>query len=92
MAFWFVVMFLVLQQIEGNLIYPKVVGGSIGLPGMWVLAAVTIGGDLMGVAGMFLMIPLSSVVYTLLREITNKRLAKRQIDPMKLGEASEETE
>ena len=91
-ALIFVIVFLVIQQIEGNLIYPKVVGGSIGLPGMWVLAAVTIGGDLMGVVGMFLMIPLSSVVYTLLREITNKRLAKRQIDPMKLGEASEETE
>ena len=59
---------------------------------MWVLAAVTISGDLMGVVGMFLMIPLSSVVYTLLREITNKRLAKRQIDPAKLGEATEDSE
>ena len=91
-ALIFVIVFLVIQQIEGNLIYPKVVGGSIGLPGMWVLAAVTIGGDLMGVVGMFLMIPLSSVVYTLLREITNKRLAKRQIDPAKLGEATEDSE
>ena len=91
-ALIFVIVFLVIQQIEGNLIYPKVVGGSIGLPGMWVLAAVTIGGDLMGVVGMFLMIPLSSVVYTLLREITNKRLAKREIDPVKLGEIPEETE
>ena len=91
-ALIFVIVFLVLQQIEGNLIYPKVVGSSIGLPGMWVLAAVTIGGDLMGVVGMFLMIPLSSVVYTLLREITNKRLAKRQIDPAKLGEATEDSE
>lgn len=91
-ALIFVIVFLVLQQIEGNLIYPKVVGGSIGLPGMWVLAAVTIGGDLMGVVGMFLMIPLSSVVYTLLREITNKRLAKRQIDPAKLGEATVDSE
>ena len=91
-ALIFVIVFLVLQQIEGNLIYPKVVGGSIGLPGMWVLAAVTIGGDLMGVVGMFLMIPLSSVVYTLLREITNKRLAKRQIDPAKLGETTEDSE
>ena len=91
-ALIFVIVFLVLQQIEGNLIYPKVVGGSIGLPGMWVLAAVTIGGDLMGVVGMFLMIPLSSVVYTLLREITNKRLAKREIDPVKLGEHPEEIE
>ena len=84
-ALWFVVMFLIIQQIEGNLIYPRVVGGSIGLPGMWVLAAVTIGGDLMGVIGMLLMIPLSSVLYTLLREITNKRLEKRNIAPEKLG-------
>ena len=84
-ALWFVVMFLIIQQIEGNLIYPRVVGGSIGLPGMWVLAAVTIGGDLMGVVGMLLMIPLSSVLYTLLREITNKRLEKRNIAPEKLG-------
>ena len=91
-ALIFVIVFLVIQQIEGNLIYPKVVGGSIGLPGMWVLAAVTIGGDLMGVVGMFLMIPLSSVLYTLLREITNKRLANRSIAPEKLGEAPEDTE
>ena len=91
-ALIFVIMFLVIQQIEGNLIYPKVVGNSIGLPGMWVLAAVTVGGDLMGVVGMFLMIPLSSVLYTLLREITNKRLASRQISPEKLGQLSEDTE
>ena len=84
-ALIFVAMFLVLQQIEGNLIYPKVVGNSIGLPGMWVLVAVTIGGDLMGVVGMFLMIPLSSVLYTLLREVTNKRLADRHIPADKLG-------
>ena len=91
-ALIFVIMFLVIQQIEGNLIYPKVVGNSIGLPGMWVLAAVTIGGDLMGVVGMFLMIPLSSVLYTLLREITNKRLAKRNISIEKLDGSSEKTE
>ena len=84
-AVWFVVLFLVIQQIEGNLIYPRVVGSSIGLPGMWVLVAVTIGGDLMGVAGMLVMIPLSSVIYTLLREFTNKRLKERQIPAEKLG-------
>ena len=78
-AVWFVVMFLVLQQIEGNLIYPRVVGNSIGLPGMWVLVAVTVGGDLMGVGGMLLMIPLTSVLYTLLREFTNRRLAERNV-------------
>lgn len=84
MALWFVVMFLVLQQIEGNLIYPRVVGTSIGLPGMWVLVAVAVGGDLLGVAGMFLMIPLASVGYALLGEFTAKRLEKRGIEPAKL--------
>ena len=83
-ALIFVAMFLVLQQIEGNLIYPKVVGTSIGLPGMWVLVAVAVGGDLMGVAGMLVMIPISSVLYALIREFTNKRVAERGIDPEKL--------
>lgn len=80
----FVIMFLVLQQLENNLIYPRVVGESIGLPGMWVLAAVTVGGEIMGVAGMLLMIPLVSVLYTLAREFTTKRVAERQIDAEKL--------
>ena len=84
MAFWFIVLFLVLQQIEGNLIYPRVVGTSIGLPGMWVLVAVTVGGELMGVGGMFLMIPLASVGYALAREITDRRLAERNIPLEKL--------
>ena len=84
LAFWFVILFLVLQQIEGNLIYPRVVGTSIGLPGMWVLVAVAFGGDLMGVGGMLLMIPLASVLYSLAREITNRRLANRQISHDKL--------
>lgn len=83
-AVWFVILFLILQQIENHMIYPRVVGTSIGLPGMWVLFAVSLGGAVMGVAGMFLMIPLVSVVYTLLGEITNKRLAKRQIQADKL--------
>ena len=84
LAFWFVIMFLVIQQIEGNLIYPRVVGSSIGLPGMWVLVAVAVGGDLMGVGGMLVMIPLASVLYTLAREITAKRLELRGIDSQKL--------
>ena len=83
-AVLFVAMFLVLQQIEGNLIYPKVVGTSIGLPGMWVLVAVTVGGEVMGIAGMLVMIPLASVCYTLLREFTTKRVEEREIDPEKL--------
>lgn len=72
-AFWFVVLFIVLQQIEGNLIYPHVVGNSVGLPSIWVLAAVTIGGSLMGVFGMLVFIPLLSTVYMLLKEDVNKR-------------------
>lgn len=84
MAVWFVVMFLVIQQIENNMIYPRVVGTSIGLSGMWVLVAVSVGGSMMGVAGMFLMIPIASVLYTLLHEATNKRLALRGIDPEKI--------
>lgn len=78
-AVWFVVMFLVLQQIEGNLVYPKVVGAHIGLPGMWVLFAVALGGELMGVSGMFLMIPMASVVYTLIGEFTNSRILRKGI-------------
>lgn len=72
-AVWFVVLFIVLQQIEGNLIYPHVVGNSVGLPSIWVLAAVTIGGSLMGVLGMLIFIPLLSTVYMLLREDVGKR-------------------
>ena len=83
-AVWFVVLFLVLQQIENHLIYPKVVGNSIGLSGMWVLIAVAVGGAIFGVAGMFLMIPLTSVIYTLISEKTNKKLADKDIDPEKL--------
>ncbi len=83
-AVLFVVMFLVLQQIEGNLIYPRVVGTSIGLPGMWVLLAVAVGGELMGVIGMFLMIPMASVLYAMLRELTHNRLEARNIAPEKL--------
>lgn len=86
MALWFIVLFAILQWIENNFIYPKVVGSSIGLPGMWVLAAVAIGGDMMGVTGMFLMIPVASVMYTLLRDVTDKRLAERNIDADKLKE------
>ena len=78
-ALIFVILFLVLQQVEGNLIYPHVVGSSVGLPSIWVLAAVTVGGSLMGVAGMLLFIPLTSVVYTLFREFVYKRLKEKQL-------------
>ena len=83
-ALTFIAMFLILQQLENNLIYPRVVGTSIGLPGMWVLVAVTIGGEIMGVTGMLVMIPLASVLYTLGREFTDRRLAERNIPQEKL--------
>ena len=79
MAFWFVIMFLVLQQIEGNLIYPKVVGNSVGLPSIWVLLAVTVGGSAMGVMGMILFIPGFSVIYKLLARWTDRRLKEKKI-------------
>lgn len=74
-ALVFVIVFLILQQIEGNLIYPHVVGNSVGLPSIWVLAAVTIGGSVMGITGMLIFIPLCSVFYSLLRDAANARLA-----------------
>ena len=91
-ALTFVIMFLVIQQLENNLIYPRVVGTSIGLPGMWVLVAVTVGGDLMGAGGMLLMIPVTSVIYALLREFTDKRLAERGIPAEKLQNQPPELE
>lgn len=77
-ALFFIVLFQVLQQIEGNLIYPHVVGNSVGLPSMWVLFAVTVGGKFMGIPGMLIFIPLTSVLYTLFREWVNKRVAERE--------------
>lgn len=71
----FLVFLIILQQVEGNLIYPRVVGSSLGLPALWVLAAVTIGGGLMGIAGMLLGVPIASAVYRLIREGVNKPAA-----------------
>lgn len=78
-ALVFLILFLVLQQLEGNLIYPKVVGNSVGLPSIWVLAAVTIGGNLMGVLGMLIFIPLCSVAYTLFRMYVKRKLEEKAI-------------
>ena len=77
-ALAFIILFLVLQQIEGNLIYPHVVGNSVGLPSIWVLVAVTVGGNLMGIAGMLVFIPITSVLYTLLREWVYRRLKEKK--------------
>lgn len=78
-ALWFVVLVIVIQQIEGNLIYPFVVGNSIGLSALWVLFAITVGGNTFGIMGMLIGVPLFGVIYTLLSYYTNKRLENRNI-------------
>ena len=91
-AIIFIIVFLVLQQIEGNLIYPHVVGESVGLPSIWVLAAVTIGGNLMGIVGMLVFIPLLSVIYTIFRKVVYQRLKKRHIKQVTATDIEEYTE
>lgn len=78
-ALIFVLFIIILQQLEGNLIYPKVVGKSVGIPGILVLAAVTIGGKLFGVAGMLIGVPTCAVLYCLIRENVGKRLEERKV-------------
>ena len=78
-AVWFVLFIIVLQQVESNFIYPKVVGTSVGLPGIWVLMAVLVGGNLFGVMGMLVGIPLASVAYILFRDLVRRRLRQRNI-------------
>lgn len=90
-AILFILVFLILQQIEGNLIYPHVVGSSVGLPSIWVLAAVTIGGNLLGIVGMLIFIPLVSVLYTLFREYVYLRLKKQHIKRVTKTEVEEYT-
>lgn len=77
-ALWFIVFIVVLQQLEGNLIYPKVVGKSVGLPGIWVLVAVTIGGTVGGVAGIIISVPACAVIYCLLSQLVTVRLKKKE--------------
>lgn len=69
----FVIYLLILQQIEGNLIYPRVMGSRVNMPGMWIMAAVTVGGGIGGPIGMLLSVPIASAAYTLLREATKNR-------------------
>ena len=76
-ALLFVILFLILQQIEGNLIYPKVVGNSVGLPSIWVLVAVSLGGSLFGIPGMLFFIPIVSTIYSLLRDDVNLRNGRK---------------
>lgn len=83
-AFLFVLFIVVLQQLEGNIIYPKVVGSSVGLPGIWVLAAVTIGASLNGVFGMLIGVPLAATIYRLVGEDSRKRIERRKLRNQKL--------
>jgi len=80
-ALIFLVFIILLQQIEGDLIYPRVVGSSMGLPGIWVLTAVTLGGGMFGIMGMLLSVPVASTVYTLLRNEVNKDRIKEIVPP-----------
>lgn len=77
----FLIFLVILQQVEGNMIYPRVVGASMGLPAIWVLAAVTVGGGMMGILGMLLSVPLTAVIYRLLREDVNRGLDKEAVKP-----------
>lgn len=79
-AIWFIVFIIVLQQIEGNLIYPKVVGGSIGLPPIWVMLAMIIGGNTFGIIGILLGIPIFSVIYRVFKEFIEKKLSNKKIN------------
>lgn len=88
-ALIFLIIFIVLQQIEGNLIYPHVVGGSVGLPSIWVLVAVMMGGDLMGILGMLIFVPLFSVLYVLSEEYVVKHLREKKIPWKKYNLACE---
>jgi predicted PurR-regulated permease PerM len=83
-ALWFIILFFVLQQIEGNLIYPRVVGNSVGLPAIWVLVAVTLFGSTFGIIGMLVSVPIFSVLYTLLREDVYPKLKEKKISSEKL--------
>ncbi len=78
-AFWFIVFIIVLQQIEGNFIYPKVVGSSVGLPSIWVFSAITLGSRMFGVPGMLISVPLCSVLYCLFREAVRKRINQKAL-------------
>src|SRR5699024_8175623 len=77
-ALGFLIFIAILQQLEGNLIYPRVVGSSVGLPGIWVLAAVTVGGGLGGIIGMLLAVPVTATLYKLLQKDVQKRKAALQ--------------
>ena len=91
-ALFFLIFIIVLQQLEGNLIYPKVVGSSMGLPGIWVLAAVSVGGGIMGIMGMFLGVPVAAALYRIIKEDVSKREAQEKKEEPEKPEQPSETE
>ena len=91
-ALIFLIFIIVLQQLEGNLIYPRVVGSSMGLPGIWVLAAVSVGGGIMGIMGMFLGVPLAAALYRIIKEDVSKREAQEKQKQPEKAELPSDTE
>ena len=89
-ALWFGIFILLLQQLDGNVIGPKILGDSTGLSPFWVIFAITLFGSLMGVLGMFIGVPLFAVIYYLITELTESRLKKRDLPPETAAYASEE--
>ena len=83
-AVWFVVMMIIIQQIEGNLIYPRVAGSVMGLPALWVMTSIIVGGKVFGFVGMLVIVPIVSVIYTILRRVVHVRLRKRKIPKNKI--------
>ena len=79
-ALIFIIFIIVLQQIEGNLIYPHVVGKNIGLPSIWVLVAITVGGSLFGIMGMLVGLPVISIIYAIIAEKTNRKLMEKKLE------------
>lgn len=90
LAFWFIVMFLIIQQIEGNLIYPQVAGKTIGLPSIWVFVAVILGGALFGITGIIMFVPMITVLYVLIRDFVNSRLRNENLIQDSVEEGVEE--
>lgn len=79
-AFAFLILIVILQQVESNLVYPKLVGGKVGLPSLWTLIAITVGGSLFGVVGMWIFVPLASTIYELIKEYTEKKINEKNLD------------
>ena len=83
-ALVFVIFIIILQQLEGNLIYPKVVGNSVGLPGIWVMVAVTVGASIAGILGMLLSVPICSILYSIVRTKVNNRIDQKNKEKIKI--------